>query len=602
MYIIQMKPVFKTVCLALFISVVGCTITGSGRTADMPRLNINSPMSPPPWAVLERKVFEQNTEALHIFAEKYYDERGYLKVDATLGGGAGADDSTEPTNNWGLLYALGGDEYVLQTLRKAWEGHYQQYTEAGGLHEEFIRSFDWQHNGEQYRSFYDLGLCDPCNEKYRERVCRFADFYLGMPNYNPNKRLIRSVLNGSAGPIMNATLEDWGGQDFFKYWTGVKVRGDTPLNMQSTSLVTTAFLISGEKKYRDWVKEYGDAWVERARANNGIFPGNVGLNGKPGEDWPHPAKQFPEYVPKGSEVYPWAGGVMGWSGWGGPHMVMSGVRMGLKNAFLLTANDRYLEAGRRQIEHLRKGMQIGVKSNGKPLTTDGSGQKQWFAEDLYLLRPGRYEDYFRQYWGPGQGHDQPHYEMGYTLDWIAWLDGENANFPESILKKSLKHIDRRVRKIRADKSIDWERECNLTGKNPVATAALTMLTTGGRQPSWRGSLLFARLRYFDPDRGRPGLPPDVGALVDRIRDEEVHVTLVNLSTTTPRTVVVQGGAYAEHQITEIAVTNGPSRKINGRAFVVKLQPGAGAKIRVQMKRFVRRPTLSYPWGPCDEIR
>ena len=69
------------------------------------------------------------------------------------------------------------------------------------------------------------------------------------------------------------------GQALFDRWR----RGDTPTNLSITSLVTNAFLLTGEEKYRDWVVEYTDAWVERAKQNDGLLPDNVGHSGQVGE-------------------------------------------------------------------------------------------------------------------------------------------------------------------------------------------------------------------------------------------------------------------------------------------------------------------------------
>ena len=60
-------------------------------------------------------------------------------------------------------------------------------------------------------------------------------------------------------------------------------RGDAVVNLLATSLAANAFLLTGEKKYRQWVFEYTKAWIGRAEANNGIVPDNVGLSGEVGE-------------------------------------------------------------------------------------------------------------------------------------------------------------------------------------------------------------------------------------------------------------------------------------------------------------------------------
>ena len=45
----------------------------------------------------------------------------------------------------------------------------------------------------------------------------------------------------------------------------------------------------------------------------------------------------------------------------------------------------------------------------------------------------------------------------------------------------------------------------------VVTEVLTQLTWGAPQVVYNGGIAQARLRYYDADRGRPGLPPDVAA-------------------------------------------------------------------------------------------
>jgi hypothetical protein len=90
------------------------------------------------------------------------------------------------------------------------------------------------------------------------------------------------------------------------------------------------------------------------------------------------------------------------------------------------------------------------------------------------------------------------------------------------------------------------------------------------------------------------VPDDVGALVSELTDDRTVVTLVNTSETTPRTVVVQGGGYGEHQILSADV-NGRATSINARDFTVRLAPGAGATLTLAMKRYANQPTAKFPW-------
>ena len=134
--------------------------------------------------------------------------------------------------------------------------------------------------------------------------------------------------------------------------------------------------------------------------------------------------------------------------------------------------------------------------------------------------------------------------------------------------------------------------------NPASTDALVRLMLGALNPGREGGLLNARLRYFDPVRRRAGVPPDVGALVSELADRRTVVTLVNLSKTESRTLVVQGGAYGEHQIESVA-WNGRSQKIDAGHFAVQLAPGAGAQLTLAMRRYASKPTVAFPWDRTD---
>jgi hypothetical protein len=74
---------------------------------------------------------------------------------------------------------------------------------------------------------------------------------------------------------------------------------------------------------------------------------------------------------------------------------------------------------------------------------------------------------------------------------------------------------------------------------------------GGLPTGRAGFPLHCWFRYFDPERRRAGIPEDVAALVETIAADEVTLRLVNLDPVRSRTVVVQGGAYAEHQVASV---------------------------------------------------
>jgi hypothetical protein len=135
---------------------------------------------------------------------------------------------------------------------------------------------------------------------------------------------------------------------------------------------------------------------------------------------------------------------------------------------------------------------------------------------------------------------------------------------------------------------------NMLRYNPAATASLVHLMLGGLPPGVDGGLLNARLRYFDPARQRAGAPEDVGALVSEMTDKTTVVTLVNISGTESRTVIVQGGAYGEHQL-ESVTTGGKTTRINSPLVTVQLAPGCGQTLTLQVKRYANPPTVLHPW-------
>src|SRR5437660_25484 len=88
--------------------------------------------------------------------------------------------------------------------------------------------------------------------------------------------------------------------------------------------------------------------------------------------------------------------------------------------------------------------------------------------------------------------------------------------------------------------------------NPCSVSSLVYLMLGGIRPLYWGRVLHCRIPYFDPDCRRAGIPEDVSALVENLSADETVLTLINLSRTMPRTIILQAGSYCIQQ-------PGPSR-------------------------------------------
>src|SRR5579884_543932 len=84
-----------------------------GSASGPVMVRIDSPQTPPDWALLERELLRANAAACKEFFARYFDERGYLQCVERWGGDDGPDDAIENCAVWPLLHALGGADEVL---------------------------------------------------------------------------------------------------------------------------------------------------------------------------------------------------------------------------------------------------------------------------------------------------------------------------------------------------------------------------------------------------------------------------------------------------------------------------------------------------------
>jgi hypothetical protein len=617
--------------------------------AQQDTLHIQTPMTPPAWALLERELLKHNSIAAERFAAKFVDERGYLLHTPRWGTLDGPDDAIETFFNWTLLYALGGADSSLHLFKKAQEGHLKQYGELrtkltelaanGAYHREFITQSDWFHTGEGMRAFLLQGLADPHDSLHKARMTRFAAMYMGedpdAPNYDPANKVIKSIWNGSKGPMLRkATTYDWVGDpvpglyhllhnpakrdkmlDLMKHYDKMLAHcneyldsvGDNSLNLAATILALDAYMLTGEEKYRAWVIDYVDAWKARAAEAGGNIPSNVGLNGKIGGEY------------KGQ----WWKGTYGWNFtiFDGEleqiahrNYFTDGSWPGFANALLLTGDQSYVQVLRRQMDNILAqkktvdGRTVYPQMYGDPRGYKYDGAPSWyhFTENLrtdrlaeiYLWSMDR-QDLAKIPIATsmpaarimGEGYSGP--DRG--LQWLGYLEGKLPVYPERALRDDLAWVRRKVEMIRTDQtSADTRLADYLLDLNPVATNALVNLTLGGYFARGRIWVLHSRFRHFDPERRRAGLPEDVAALVENLSADAATLTLVNTNPVDPRTVTVQAGGYGEHQFNQ-ATANGKTITINGPALTVRLDAGAGARIDFKMTRYANRPTFAYPW-------
>jgi hypothetical protein len=444
-----------------------------------------------------------------------------------------------------------------------------------------------------------------------------------------------------------------------------RMRGDVAVNLAATSLGVNAYLYTGEQKYVDWVKEYAAAWLERTRANGGLTPDNIGLSGKIGEyndgkwwsgnygwQWPH------GYYSVGQGVQIGAANAMLLSGGDTSWLELPRSNLDKLLAAGKKFNGTFLVPFKRKdrgwtdfqpidkfflaavwflsqdpadwdrIERYRKSMSVDWHvATRSPYPSGGKASLPEPREDCQNCDTEGLAD-----WNivtdlrnkEDRGHEGP---------WLRFLAGANPDYPEKILAMSYGQATWRMYKILHNvlqvsyaphgvetidpKLLDMTKvyEHHWQTVNPVTCEALVQLMLGAPQPLYNGGMLHATLRYFDPERQRPGLPPDVAALVTKVEAGRAVVQLINMSMFEARRVIVQGGMFGEHQFTAVKYQrrtdqdptqpNNEARPapaladetatVNGKFFEVRLPAGTGLTLEMGMKRFANRPSYAFPW-------
>jgi hypothetical protein len=594
----------------------------------------------PAWAVEQRALLADLEAAALRFVDRYAESDGSLAWRSHWPGMDGSDDPYEGFEDLPMLYLLGGSDRLLELARRQWDAITWQWTEYGQVYREFDAYYDWMHHGESSALLYLIGMADPSSLQARMRARRFAGFYTGgdreAANYDSVRRLIRSPLNGSKGPRFEASAEDWsthrevldgypppfddipGVDGPLCRWTDDAIfadillrmnermtRGDVPLNLTATSMAAHAYMLTGDDHFAHWVLDYTDAWSERTTANGGITPDNVGLSGAVGENY-------------GGK---WWGGYYGWQWPHGAATILEPLGVGSVNAALISGDLSKLDLIRSQLDQLwARGHDDGGTwvvpnkhrddgwSDYRP-TDPRVPAVTWFTS----LDPADAERLTRisgsEHWGAPQKLRVKGNGAGNSENWFGYLHGRNAEYPEQVLAINREQMDARVAEIAADDGdpAEWDVH-HWQDKSPIFTEGLVQTMWGAPLHIYHGGLPLASVRYFDPERRRPGLPAGVAALVEALEPDSVTVQLVNLSTEPAAELIVQAGAFGEHAIESVAVlTDGPDTAdtadtadepvpVDGPWFRVRLDGSATLRLRLAVRRFAYRPSYALPWA------
>jgi hypothetical protein len=592
---------------------------------------------PPAWAVRQRELIARMDRAAVPFTKHATRPDGTLIQRTEWTSMDGTDNGYEAFLSFPLAYLLGGAEYLHEVGRKEWDAITWQYGSYGTVDREFVAGFDWFHHSESYTYIYYLALADPEHYIDKTRAVRYARMYTGddplAPNWDAEHRMIRGPLNGSRGPRHPTTRADWEyhrgilsgylspyedieapGVDksdplFRVDWTDDETydrilaqvnqrmtRCDVPLNLSATSLVTNAFLHTGDDRYRQWVLDYLQAWVERRDNNDGIVPDNIGPSGVAGE------------LMDGK----WWGGYYGWRWPHGARNIVEPAFVAGSCAVLMTGDLSHLDLCRSQLDLLwaqRK------QVDGVTMVPARHGDVGWFdyrvpdplyyihlyylsqsAEDLARLNevfPDR--SHFRDM-PPGFGRGKA--GVFQPKPWLAFMEGRDPGYPDRIIDATADVVNGSMDSLDADDSDPEERHCYHFQKlNPVLPEGLVQMAMGTPAALYNGGMLQTHLFYHDPVRRRPGLPEYVAALVDGISNTHANLQLVNTDPVAPHPVLLQAGAFGEHEFTQATVTDaaGVSQQVVGnRHLRVELGPGARVQLKLNMKRFAHIPAYGVP--------
>ncbi len=648
--------------------------------------------APPGWALMERNLISLMEEAAPMMVKKYTEPGGALYFAEDF------DDLYEQFYNWCLFYGIGADESLLNFALQEWNAttrisddsfnhrlRHNDFTKVfrPSMHNEFwnlAQAMEWHHLGEGNMAFYDFGVACPTVSENVRRARRFAAMFIGedpeAPNYDPEYKILRSPFHSSQGPRLHADanfantmllagrflggevnyygvraslypiVEDlelnWyedpkRREEIVELFEKMVLQSDTPNSLGAAALVTNAYLYTGDEKYKRWVLEYTEAWLDRMRRNNGIMPDNVGPTGKIGEH----------------RNGVWWGGQYGWNHYQGYNIMFHSLTIAAECALLLTGDFGYLELLRSQIRLLlensitREDGQLIMPtrygpdgwcydppvgpSNDDILPKRGvyTGPISWRMQELAHLYHASMstEDYelitrirdgeVERDWNEigDRGSEKNGGETEFAR--FQYYDGLNPDWPEKILRAEYRWAMEAFDKIRLDdRTVEEIITTNFFPPNPVFTKGLTQVTMGAPQSVYNGGLLRATVRYYDRDNARPGLPKDVAALVDKLGADAVGIQLVNLSNTETRNAIVQAGAFGEHQFTGLKYRSMNQEElrqnpylwlrsereyaeketsVNGKYFAVELPPSTSVRLEVGMRRFVNDPSYAFPW-------
>ena len=179
--------------------------------------------------------------------------------------------------------------------------------------------------------------------------------------------------------------------------------------------------------------------------------------------------------------------------------------------------------------------------------------------------------------------------------WFSFMEGSYPDYPLDAIESTQDAMGRSLERLADDDSDPETRHCyHFQNLNPVLPEALVQMAMGTPSALYNGGLLQAHLRYFDPEKKRPGLPEHIAALVEGVSADSARVVLVNTDPVAGHSVIVQAGSFGEHLFECAEMENGEIVEIGERWLRVELGPSAHIRLKLHMRRFAHQPSYNGP--------
>jgi hypothetical protein len=222
---------------------------------------------------------------------------------------------------------------------------------------------------------------------------------------------------------------------------------------------------------------------------------------------------------------------------------------------------------------------------------------------------------------PWVGRDTKHY-IANTLPWFHFIQGHLPNYPTEILQANLELIEIQLHKMRSNTGNPrtWETydpatadvvvglDLSIPGYNihawqefnPVYFEGLAQMLFGAPMHISHGGLQHGKVRYFDGEKSRPGLPEDVSAMVDQVNADALRVVVANLNKIQPRTLILQAGSFGENRFDKVTISgedgSTSTHDVNSKWLTLDLAAGSGATLDFTYSRYVNVPTYETPYS------